>query len=171
MANKLKSIDPALLTDNVFKLLDKNWMLITAGTMDSFNMMTASWGGMGVLWGKKVALCVIRPGRHTFGFVERHPVFTLTFYDEKYRPALNLCGSKSGRDINKAREAGLTPVAAPNGGIYFDEARLALECRKLYWHDLDPEKFLDPGIERNYPNKDYHRMYVGEIVACLEAVK
>jgi flavin reductase (DIM6/NTAB) family NADH-FMN oxidoreductase RutF len=167
MANKFRNVDPAALTDNVFKLLDKDWMLIAAGTMKSFNVMTASWGGLGILWGKKVAMCVIRPGRHTFGFVERHGVFTLTFYEEEYRSALNLCGSKSGRDIDKAKETGLTPEEGPNGGIYFNEARLVLECRKLYWHDIDPKHFVDPKLDANYPGRDYHRMYVGEIAACM----
>ena len=168
MAEGFHRIDPAELRDNVFRIIHEDCMLITAGTLESFNMMTASWGGLGVLWEKKVALCFIRPGRHTFGFVEKSSIFTLSFYAEAYRAALDLCGTKSGRDMDKAREAGLTPITTPAGGIAFDEARLILECRKLYTHDLDPKRFLDAGIEKNYPNKDYHRMYVGEIVSCLK---
>ncbi len=160
--------DPREIPDNVFRLVHEDWMLITAGTLQSFNMMTASWGGLGVLWEKQVAMCVIRPGRHTYGFVEKSPLFTLSFFTEAFRPALDLCGTKSGRDTNKAKEAGLTPIATPTGGVSFDEARLILECRKVYTHDLDPARFLDPAIERNYPSKDYHRIYVGEIGSILQ---
>ncbi|MEK7767218.1 MAG: flavin reductase [bacterium] len=167
MAYKLRTVNPLSRTDNVFKLLDKDWMLVTAGTLESFNMLTASWGGLGILWEKEVALCVIRPGRHTFGFMERHGMFTLTFFEEQYRAALKLCGKWSGRDIDKRKETGLTPVQGRNGGIYFAEARLVFECRKLYWHDFDPAHFVDPKLDKFYPSKDYHRMYVGEIVSCL----
>jgi len=167
MAYKFRTVSPGSRTDNVFKLMDRDWMLVTAGTMESFNMLTASWGGLGILWEREVAMCFIRPVRHTFKFMERHEMFTLTFFEEKYRPALRLCGKKSGRDIDKAREAGLTPVLGRNGGIYFAEARLVFECRKLYWHDFNPAHFLVPKLNIFYPRKDYHRMYVGEIVSCL----
>lgn len=150
-----------------FKGLDRDWMLITAGKPGDFNMMTASWGGFGILWGKPVAYCVIRPQRHTYKFMEKADRFTLSFYAEEHREALNICGSKSGRDIDKAAATGLTPVAGKHGGVYFGQARLVMECRKIYFSDLDPRNFLDPSIEGNYKAKDYHRLYVGEILGCL----
>jgi flavin reductase (DIM6/NTAB) family NADH-FMN oxidoreductase RutF len=167
MAYKFRTVSPASRTDNVFKLIDKDWMLVTAGTMESFNMLTASWGGLGILWEREVAMCVIRPVRHTFGFMERHGMFTLSFFEEKYRTALKICGRHSGRDRNKAKMAGLTPVEGRKGGIYFAEARMVYVCRKLYWQDIDPAHFVDPKLDVFYPRKDYHRMYVGEIVSCL----
>ena len=159
-----QTISPLEITDNVFKLLDKDWMLITAGPPEAHNTMTASWGGLGVLWGRYVAWCVIRPQRYTYQFMERSDAFTLSFFETQYRPALDLCGTKSGRDINKAEAAGLTPVPGIlPGTTHFEEARLVLACRKIYTHDIDPERFLDPSIDRNYPAKDYHRMYLGEV--------
>lgn len=163
-------MDPAQIEDNVFKLIGNDWMLITAGNPEKFNMMTASWGGMGVLWGKQVCFCFVRPQRYTYEFMEREDHFTLTFFTEEYRKALNLCGSKSGREMDKAAAAGLTPVAGEKGSVYFREARLVLECKKLYYQDLNPEHFLDISIERNYPGKDYHRMYIGEIIGCKSRV-
>jgi flavin reductase (DIM6/NTAB) family NADH-FMN oxidoreductase RutF len=130
-------------------------------------MLTASWGGIGILWERKVAMCVIRPHRYTFEFMERHPAFSLSFFDEKYRKALKLCGKVSGRDIDKVKAAGLTPIEGRKGGIYFDEARMVLECRKIYWHDFDPTHFIEPKLDVFYPDKDYHRLYIGEIVNCL----
>jgi flavin reductase (DIM6/NTAB) family NADH-FMN oxidoreductase RutF len=168
MSDNFKKISPEELPDNPFKLVGSDWMLITAGTPESFNTMTASWGGMGVIWNRNVCFCVIRPTRYTYQFMEKADSFTLSFFEERYRSALELCGSKSGRDIDKAAAAGLTPIAGSIPGITtFAEARMVFECRKLYFHDLDPTHFLDQKIEDNYPQKDYHRMYIGEIVNCL----
>ncbi len=161
-----RSIKPEEIQDNVFRLLNSDWMLITAGTPDSYNMMTASWGGLGVLWHKPVSYIVVRPQRYTYEFLEKSSGYTLSLFEEKYRDALRLCGSKSGRDINKTREAGLTPLANPAGSVFFSEARLVMECRKIYFQDIDPANFLDPEIEKNYSKGDYHRLYVGEILKC-----
>jgi flavin reductase (DIM6/NTAB) family NADH-FMN oxidoreductase RutF len=163
----LNAIPVEKIPDNVFKLIDKDWMLITAGTLESWNTMTASWGCLGILWSKPVAVCFIRPQRHTYGFAEKSDHFTLSFFEEEYRDALMLCGTKSGRDIDKAKETGLTPVSGGEDIVYFEQARLVLQCRKLYFQDLDPKHFLDPSIEENYPVQDYHRFYIGEVEKCL----
>jgi flavin reductase (DIM6/NTAB) family NADH-FMN oxidoreductase RutF len=157
---------PELLTDNPFKLIGTDWMLITAGTPESFNTMTASWGGLGILWERKVATCFIRPTRYTFGFAESSTYFTLSFFDEQHRKALTYCGTHSGKKSDKIKEAGLTPVKE-KAFVYFEEARLVLACRKIYSQNIDPGCFLDPKITDMYPQKDYHRMYIGEIEKCL----
>jgi flavin reductase (DIM6/NTAB) family NADH-FMN oxidoreductase RutF len=167
MPKDLVEIDPAALAESVFKLIDHDWMLITAGNLKSWNTMTASWGGLGTLWDKPVAFAFVRPTRYTYEFMERADRFTLSFFAEKYRDALTLCGTKSGRDIDKAEATGLTPVSGTPDTVHFAEARLVLECRKLYHQDLDPKRFLDPAIVGFYPKKDYHRMYIGEVVRCL----
>ncbi len=167
--SSFKEIDPVEIAGNPIHLIGKEWMLITAGTPGEFNTMTASWGAMGELWFKPVCFCFIRPQRYTFEFMEKGDVFTLSFFDEKYKPQLNFCGSRSGQEIDKARECGFTPVAAENGSVFFNEARLVLECRKLYFQDLDPANFLDGTLMKNYPKEDFHRMYVGEISRVLVA--
>jgi flavin reductase (DIM6/NTAB) family NADH-FMN oxidoreductase RutF len=167
MPKDFKAISTLHITDNVFKLIGSDWMLITAGGIDSFNTMTASWGAFGELWNKKVCFCFVRPTRYTYEFMERSDCFTLSFFERKYREVLNLCGTKSGRDVNKVAETGLTPVVGKTGAVYFSEARLVLECKKTYFADLDPTHFLEPEIEEEYPKKDYHRMYIGEIAHCL----
>lgn len=85
-------------------------MLVTAGNAEKFNMMTASWGGLGFLWNRPVAFVFIRPQRYTFDFVERNEGFTLSFFGEEYRKVLQLCGTKSGREIDKVAETKLTPL-------------------------------------------------------------
>ena len=159
-------VGPEQLVDNPFKLIGRDWMLITAGDKDSFNTMTASWGGLGVLWERRVAFCFVRPTRYTYQFMERSPRYTLSFYGEQHRKALTYCGSHSGRDGDKVKASGLTPVR-DDEVVYFSEARLVLVCRKLYFQDVSAERFLDPKINEMYPQKDYHRMYVGEILKCL----
>ncbi len=164
---RFKEIAPEELVEAPFKLIWKDWMLVTAGGIDSFNTMTANWGGLGELWFKRVCYVVVRPSRYTYEFMERGDVFTLTFFDQKYRDALNICGAKSGRDIDKVKETGLTPVASEAGGVYFDEARIVLECKKIYFQDINPSNFLDDSIKEGYPDSDYHRLYIGEILRCM----
>lgn len=167
MEKNFFEIKPEDLKDNTFKLIGSDWMLVTAGDLQSYNTMTASWGGLGILWSKKISFCVVRPTRYTYGFIEKSDYYTLSFFDENYREALKFCGSHSGMDCDKASETGLNPVQWKDESVYFAEARLVLVCKKLYYQDIDPGNFLDPVIDKNYPLKDYHRMYVGEIVQCL----
>jgi len=152
----------------------KQWLLLTAGDFATgqFNAMTVGWGSLGTMWGRPFVQVVVRPVRYTFGFMESYDTFTLCVFPQGYRRALNLLGTKSGRDGDKIAEAGLTPVpsrrvAAP----CFSEAELVLECQKIYWDDMDPARFLDPAIESNYPQKDYHRIYYGQILGIYGASK
>lgn len=159
-------INPFAIQDNPFTLIGKDWMLITAGETDSMNTMTASWGGLGVLWNKPVSYCFVRPTRHTYGFMEDRDFYSLSFFEPSYRSALELCGRVSGRDTDKIADAGLTPCT-DREAPYFDEARLVLVCRKLYTQDIDPARFIDTSLAQHYPDADYHRVYVGEVVRVL----
>jgi flavin reductase (DIM6/NTAB) family NADH-FMN oxidoreductase RutF len=165
MKKQFEEISPDDLNENAFRIIGKEWMLLTAGSFERWNTMTASWGAFGELWFKPVAFVFIRPQRYTFEFVERESLFTLSFFDETHRNALNFCGTHSGRDCNKAHKAGLTPFEMESGTMAFEEARLILQCRKLYFQDLIPEHFLNKIINSEcYPEKDYHRMYIGEVL-------
>ncbi len=160
------SIDPKTLKDNVFSITDDEWMLVTAGDRTGFNTMTASWGGLGILWFKNVSFIFVRPGRYTYEFMEKHDTYTLSFLGDEHRDILTYCGKMSGRNVDKVKETGLTPVFDKNS-VYFNQSRMVMVCRKLYHQDIDPKNFLDPAIHDAYPNKDYHRMYVGEITDLL----
>ena len=164
-------VDLKKLDLNPFAAIGDDWMLITAGSGEKCNTMTASWGGVGVLWGKNVATAYIRPQRYTKEFVDREEYFTLSFYGEEHRKALALCGSRSGREIDKVKECGFTVAHAACGAPYFEEAKLVLVCRKLYADAIKPELFLDRECDtRWYPDKDYHTFYIGEIVEALAPV-
>ena len=164
----LKSVDPKSLSENVFSLIGDEWMLITAGTAEALNTMTASWGGLGVIWGAPAATCYIRPQRYTKEFVDREEYFTLTFFPEEYRKALSLCGTKSGREMDKVKECGFTVKTASCGAPYFEEAELVLVCRKRFAQAMDPNNIPQEIKEKWYPQKDYHTMYIGEIVEVLK---
>ena len=154
--------------ENVCRLFDKDWTLITVGDEKSANVMTASWGGVGILWNKPVAFCFVRPQRHTYTLLEQNERFSLCFFDEEYRAALRLCGTKSGRDTDKFKAAGLTP-AELDGVPVVAQARLTLICRKLYADTLRKEGFCVPALLENYTAGDYHRMYILEIEQILES--
>jgi len=157
-----------------FATVGHDWMLITAGNgigRGEWNTMTASWGSFGVFWGRKTVTCVIRPTRHTYSFVEREPLVTFSFFGSSMKKALQVCGSTSGANTDKASAAGLTPILLEPGAVGFVESRLDLVCGKLYTQDIDPSRFLDAAIDSNYPDKDYHRMYVCEILRVYRGAR
>ena len=161
----MRQLDPKTLTDNVFRLFDDRWTLITAGDRERCNTMTASWGGLGVLWNRPVATIYVRPQRYTYEFLEDKDCFTLSFFGEDQRENLAYCGSASGREEDKFAACGYHPAFCGDAP-YIAEAELVLVCRKIYWDDLEPEH-MDEIAAAFYKNHDYHRMYLGEIVTVL----
>lgn len=151
-----------------FGAWEPGWFLLTAGENrpGGFNSMTVSWGALGVIWHRPLAVVVVRPQRYTRQFMEQYDTFSLCAFDERHRPALNLLGTRSGRDSRKMIECGLTPIALSQIACPgFAEAELILECRKMYFADLDPAHFLADFIAPNYQG-DYHRVYFGEVLAA-----
>ena len=159
-----RQLEPDKIPGNIIKMVNDDWMLITAGTDEKFNMMTASWGGIGVLYGKPVAICFINPLRYTYQLMETNDTYTLTFYTEAHREALRYCGSNSGRDTDKVKGSGLTPVTTPLGSKAFSEAWLVIECRKLVGQSLSHDALFDEKIKSEWEGKELHRMYIGEII-------
>lgn len=162
-----KEINPKEIVESPFKLIGDDWALVTAGDREKFNTMTISWGGVGIMWGKPVVFTFIRPQRYTFAFMENGDRYTMSFFDEKYRDALKFCGSKSGRDYNKVKETGLTPAFTENGSVYFEEAKLVLECKKMYAQSLNAESITDRESVDKWYNNDFHKMYISEITKVL----
>ncbi len=161
-------IDPTKLSIDVVNLWRKQWLLLTAGTPDDFNMMTVGWGSIGCMWSRPFAQVVVRPQRHTRKYIDQSDSFTLCAFAEKYRTDLKTLGTTSGRDGDKLSQTGFTLktskiVSAPS----YNEADLVLECRIIYYQDMDPNGFVDETIHDNYKSKDYHRIYYGEIIAAF----
>ena len=157
-------IDPKQICDNFIKAIGSDWALVKAGDHVEQNTMTVSWGGVGVMWNYPVAIVVIRPQRYTFEFTERCDKLTLSFLPEQYRKALTYCGTHSGRDEDKISNAGLSVTFTEEDTPAIAEARLVLECRKLYTDTIKAENFIEQGIvERWYPESDFHKVYVLQI--------
>ncbi|GHV08498.1 flavin reductase [Campylobacterota bacterium] len=149
---------------NIVAKIAQEWALITAGTSEDYNTMTASWALMGYLWQKEVAVCFVRPQRHTRTYADKSDFFTITYFDKSDKTRVHkVCGNQSGRDIDKAELAKITPITFGGGIIGFEEAKETIVCKKIYFDDFDPKHFLDGAIGELYEG-DYHRFYIGEIV-------
>lgn len=169
--NRFKEVIPELVKRNPFQTIGKEWMLVTAGNQDKVNTMTASWGGLGVMYGKAVAFVVIRPQRYTKEFIDQEETFSLSFLDKGYKDVMNYLGSVSGRTEDKIEKSGLT-LDYSEGTPYFTESNLVFLCKKLVKQPLEENSLLYENLDTTYyPSKDYHVMYIAEIVKTLQATR
>ena len=162
-----KEINIRELKDNFVKMISNDWALLTAGKSDDFNTMTVSWGGIGELWNKDVCFVFVRPQRYTYEFMEKNDYFSLSFFGGEYKKELGICGSKSGRDIDKIEETGFSPIDLGEA-VGFEQAKVNVVLKKLAYQDMKPDGFVDESIMKNYANNDFHRAYVGEIVKVVQ---
>lgn len=160
-----KEITAKELKENFIKDISDEWMLITAGDRNGYNMMTASWGFAGEIWGNDAMLALVRPQRYTMEFIDKNDYFTLSFYGDN-KAIHAVCGSKSGRDIDKTAATGLTPVF-DGGATYFEQARLVIVCKKQYVQRLEKNCFTDPEPLSHYPQDDFHYAVIGKIEKVL----
>lgn len=163
-----KEINANEIKSNVFDLIGKDWMLIAAEKEGKVNAMTAIWGGMGVLFNKNVVYIFVRKSRFTKEFLDASSTFSLNFPSpEKYRNELVYFGRVSGRNEDKIEKSGFTVLR--DGAPYFEQSNKVLICKKITRHYFAPEGFIDPKILSSfYADNDFHYLYVGEIVKCLE---
>ena len=156
---------PGALTVNPFTTISKEWFLLTAGDLTAYNTMTCSWGAMGEIWNKPSLTAYVRTSRHTYGFMEKQPLFTVSVLPEQYREALAFCGSHSGRDCDKAKETGLHPVAL-GGSVAFAEAKLVFVCEKVYAQMMDTSCFVIPEMAEQFYGADpMHKMFIGRVLS------
>lgn len=165
-----KEISPYEIVENPFQMIGKDWMLITAEKDGEVNTMTASWGGVGIMWNKPVAFVFVRPTRYTYEFLENGSAFSLNFLSEPYRKELQYCGTVSGRDENKIEKCGFQTLH-DGGTPYFEEANTVFLCKKHYGQLLNSESFADPAFDKQcYGDLNYHKMYIAEIEKVLKNV-
>lgn len=167
--NNLQKINPLELTENVIKLIGKDWLLVSAGDKERHNTMTANWGSMGFYSNLPIATIFIRPERYTYDIIEENDYFTLTFFSEEYRDALAYLGKNSGRDGDKISETKLTPTFTEGGNLTFTEGRIVLECRKIFGQDMTESSFVDTDILNKWYGEGHgnlHKIYMGVIENC-----
>ena len=166
----MKEISPINISENFIKLISNDWMLVTSGDEKCYNMMTASWGEVGELWGKHVVTIYVRPERYTDEFIARTKKFTLSFFDAEMKKVLGVMGKESGRNFDKMNFEGLTAKSLSSGQVTFEEARLVLDCEVLYADELKSDKFLDKeSLVKWYnenPGGSLHNIYIAEVVGA-----
>ena len=140
-------------------------LAVTRPTGES-NAMIIGWGSVGVIWGRPMWTVLVRPSRYTYPFIEETGVFTVNVPSDKLRTWVSVCGTQSGRDIDKFGDYDIaTSPGRTVPVVTIDACPLVYECRVLHYNDLIPAN-LDPEVDaRAYPQGDYHRIYHGEITA------
>jgi flavin reductase (DIM6/NTAB) family NADH-FMN oxidoreductase RutF len=162
-------VSPQEFSVRPFYSFEKQWFALCAGVPGERNVMCCSWGMFGSLWGKPMAQVFVRPTRFSYHLLDRYDTFTMNALPQDLHKTLAKIGAVSGRDLDKFAEFGLTPETSPLVPTpYIAEAERVYLCRRVYSGFLDPNRFEDPKIEGNYPNKDYHKFFVGEILQILE---
>ena len=164
--NGYVKIAPTEIPGNIIERVSEEWMLITSGNKESYNTMTAGWGGLGTLWSTPVAFMAVNNTRYTYEFLQKNDIYTLTFFDGEQKEAMTYLGSHSGRDGDKVAQSGLTPMETPLGSMSFGQGTMILECRKMYENKLDPKSIFDDQIAAGYLKNDgqHHVLFFGEIV-------
>lgn len=158
-----KRIAPDKIPGNYIKLLS-DWTLITSGTADQMNVMTASWGGIGSFWEKPVVFCFLNPTRYSVKTMDKGDTYTISFYTEAYKDNLKYCGSVSGSTTDKIKGSGLTPITTPSCATAFSEAWMIFECKKIVSQQLSSDAVVDKSLPSEWSKNGYHKMYIGEIV-------
>lgn len=158
----MQKVDYSQLELNPFLVFSEDTFLLSAGENDDWNTMTAGWGGFGSVFGVPAAYVFVRKSRYTHSFIERYPMFSLSFFPNEMKIALDYCGSHSGREGNKAAEAGITPFAI-DGTVAFEEANLIMTCRKMLSVPITEETMIDASLLKFYPHGDWHQMFIGAI--------
>ena len=153
--------------DKSFSAFAKEWALVTAGDMDSYNTMTIAWGGLGTLWSRPVATVYVKPCRYTHGFIENNDYFTVSFFDDEHKKALGVLGTKSGRDGDKVAEVGFEAVPCGES-VTFKQAKMTLLCKKIYRQDLDTSVMGEDVIKDYYLEEAPHTMFIGQVVDVIE---
>ncbi|MDC7124807.1 MAG: flavin reductase [Spirochaetales bacterium] len=160
----LKEINPTELGGNVIDEISNKWMLLAAGNESKFNFMTVSWGMMGEIWFEPAITAYVRESRYTKEFIDSNELFSMISLKDGYKKALQIAGSKSGRDIDKVKETGLTPLFI-DGVPSFEEAAYTIVCKKMYADFMPQENFIDKqAFKKAYPEGNLHTMYIGKIL-------
>ena len=162
----LCAVDLKAIKPEVFRVFGTQNALLTAGDKTNCNTMTIGWCQLGKLWNLDACTVYVRPERYTYRFMEEHNYFTVSVLPERCKSIMQVCGTKSGRDMDKIRECGLTLCHGAGDAPFFEEAEWVLVCKKLYAQDMKPEFVKDERVFQSYtPAKgSWHRMYVGEVL-------
>ena len=166
---KLHAADLKSLTPEIFRVFGSQNALLTAGDKSGCNTMTIGWCQLGRLWSIPVCTVYVRPERYTYQFMEDHDYFTVSVLPLSHKQTtMQVCGTQSGRDVDKIKACGLTLCYGAGDAPFFDEAEWVLVCRKLYVQDMKPECVKDDRVHQSYVKGGWHRLYVGEVLEAYQ---
>ena len=163
---KLHPVDLTMLTPEIFRVFEEQPPLLTAGDKTACNTMTIGWCQLGTLWHLPVCTVYVRPERYTYQFMEQQDYFTVSVLPAEAKETVRVCGTKSGRDMDKIKECGLTLCYGAGDAPYFEEAELVLVCKKIFVQDMTPDCVVDGKEILHYYNENngWHRIYTGQVV-------
>lgn len=145
-------------------------ILLVAGVPP--NPMTIGWGSLGTIWSRPVFQVLVRPTRYTFGLLEESQAFTVNILPDTYKKEIELCGTHSGRDINKVETCGFTMAKGETiTAFYIRESFIHYECRIIHKHRLDPATLHPAILEEYYRQRDFHTVYYGEVLGVYKNVR
>lgn len=167
---RLQRVDLDTMTPEVFRVFSEQNALLTAGDKEGCNTMTIGWCQLGCIWNLPVCTVYVRPERYTYQFIESHDYFTISILPASEKKTMALCGSKSGRDVDKISECGLTVRYGAGDAPFFEEAQWVLVCRKLYAQDMEPSCTLEEAAILPFYGKrgGWHRSYTGQVVEAYK---
>lgn len=160
-----KEVDTFRYVVEANKLMRKDGIFLVAGGKDKPNTMTIGWGFLGTMWSRPVFVVAVRHSRHTYRLMEDADSFTVCLPAEGMEAALDTCGNKSGRDMDKFKEMGFTEVKGVKvDAPYIKECPVHFECKIVYTDDLKPG-VLPGEIEQDvYSTLNMHKLYYGQIL-------
>lgn len=170
----MKKVNAADYAETIIKAIPKG-CLVTTKAGEKVNSMVIGWGTYGVEWSRPIFVIYIREGRFTREQLDANPEFTVNIpLQDMDKNIMKICGSMTGRDMDKIAEAGLTLVDSEEISVPgIKELPLTLECKVVFRQRQELELIAEK-FQRNYPqdvpssnpmaNKDPHIAYYGEIV-------
>ena len=167
---KLHPVELERLTPEILHVFGRQPPLLTAGDKTGLNTMTIGWCQLGCVWNLPTCTVYVRPERYTYQFMESHNYFTVSVFPADRKKDMAFCGTKSGRDVDKVKECGLTLCYGAGDAPFFEEAEWVLVCRKLFVQDLEASCVTDERVLKSYTPAmgGWHRAYVGEVVEAYQ---
>lgn len=144
--------------------------ILCAKSKAGVNGMAIGWIHFGWAWGRPCCAVMVRPSRYTFKIIEKADSFTVNVLPKRRQAAVDLFGTKSGRDMDKFAATGLVPVKARSvNSVYIKQAELVVECRISFKQPMNSKLISAQYVKSCYPKGDHHTLYLGEITAIHRA--
>lgn len=156
------------LSKTLARLRDPGLLLASTKRSGVSNVMTIGWGTVGIIWGRPTFVVLVRPSRYTYEFIEDSGLFTVNVPTEEMRRWVSVCGTRSGRHLDKLAAYNMTTSPGQMvDAVTIDAAPMVYECKVVHSNDVVPANLNSEVEARSYGGHDYHRVYFGEILGAF----